>query len=491
MKTVDINNILTSAAHGEWWAGDEASWQKYSSLQQKYATIVNPEIGGVVIVDGQPITPGVESTTKRPVSRLLQIQDDIALFSVNGILTNQDNWWNKYEGLVSYSEIVAAAHELIADVSVTDVILDVESPGGAVAGVRDAVDAMVLLRGQKRITSFSGAQAQSAGQWLHATGAKRFAGASAFMGSVGVIYKHIEYTKAMEKFGATPTVIRSGEFKQLANESEVLSDKAKKEMQGRSDHIYELFTSSMAELLDKPHQLVKNNMAEGKTFIGQQAMDVGLVHGIASFDEVYLAVAKGAARRKQKAGGISPMSKKMSVAALAALSAGVDLPPEGAAAPTPEGAGETLPEKPESSGAPAEETLPAGETSQAILETNSLSVAELAGQITLLSSQMKELRAENTALSVKCAGLETREAALAAQVGPLKTIVARGINAMAVAINSVADASLEQLDASALVARHEATSKMLVERFPGAQVRLRVLRQSAPFPGRARKQKKE
>src|SRR5690606_26803722 len=76
----------------------------------------------------------------KPDSEILQIEGSVGIISIKGTLVNSDSLFNKYFGLISYNSIRTALIEAATRADVQTILLDIDSPGGAVNGVVDATE---------------------------------------------------------------------------------------------------------------------------------------------------------------------------------------------------------------------------------------------------------------------------------------------------------------------------------------------------------------
>ena len=398
------------------WAGNDESWGAYLNAVSA------------------PMRAEASETSENPsFNRLLSVVDDVAIISIHGSLTNTDAWYNEYYGLIAYSEIVDALYQAALDPNIKEVLLDVASGGGAVNGVLDAVSAVARTAKVKKVTAFTSSMMCSAAYWLVAPAHERYASAVATVGSIGIVIKHVEYSKMAEKEGVKETIIRAGKFKQMANGSEPLSEAAEADLQEKSEYIYGIFVDSVATHLNSTYQIVDTKMADGKEFIGQQAVDVGLIDAVASFEDVF----GGIQSRITKNGGQEMKKRYLGAAALAAATAGIDLDVN-----TPEPAADDKAPAPA-----ADDKAPAA--------------PEDAGTVAFLSAQLKERDDALLAAKVELASLTKQIEEMAG----LKGAVAEVVNNMAVALGGSRDEKLAESDPAALLAVYKATMSRTVEAF--------------------------
>lgn len=427
------------------WAGTEESMQQFNALAEKWEA-VTPAEAGIVMKQGCSTCEGDDDDEEEP-PRLLSVSDGVGLITVHGALTNEDKWWNAYAGLTYYGDIQKAVFAAVADPNVREILYDVHSPGGMVSGAQDTMSMIANAAKVKRSTMYSSLVA-SAAYWIMAGVKERAVAATAMVGSIGVLLRHVEFSKAAEMAGVTETVIRAGKYKQLANSAEPLTDMAKKELQAQAEHIYQVFVQDVADGLKISYQQA-DAMAQGREFIGSQAVDAGLVDKVESFDEVYASIVK----RNQR-GGSTPMKKNYSMAAaLAAAATGVGAP-EALASPADE---EVV-----SEGAPAPEA--SAKAPDSIPEAAPDAVAAVDSEVIKLTAQVDLLKAQIAEKDEALFAAKT-EAKAYASMPKMKAIVAQTVSNMQVALGGVVDTNLESMASEDLVARHEAVLAQFVEKF--------------------------
>jgi len=106
------------------------------------------------------------------------------------------------------------------------------------------------------------------------------------VGSMGVVAQHIDVSSANKKEGIKKTEIFAGKYKRIASENEPLSKDGKAYIQEKVDYMYSLFVSDISRYRGVSEEDVVTNMADGRVFIGKQAIDAGLVDGVSTMDEV-------------------------------------------------------------------------------------------------------------------------------------------------------------------------------------------------------------
>ena len=275
---------------------------------------------------------------------------NVAVVGIKGSLINGYAGFMGYFGYTGYGDVKAAVSQALADDSISSILLDVDSGGGQVAGVHDLSKFLAKAGKMKPMITYTGGTMASAALWSGSSGKKVFASESATVGSLGILVMHVDRTEQLAKEGLKVTVIRAGDKKALSNPYEKLSEEAKAEMEDQAQAFYSLFLGHVAEQRGLNAEVADEKFGQGRVFIGQQAVDAGLVDKLGTFEEALAeAVKLGEASNKrnlrsQAAPGTrqstmaghnaaiettptSQMPTELSPEALAAAEAGVDLAP--------------------------------------------------------------------------------------------------------------------------------------------------------------------
>lgn len=218
---------------------------------------------------------------------LLQKAGNVGIVNIKGPLINSDNPIYAFFGISTYPAIREAVVSAAKDTAIEQILLNIDSGGGQVAGVADTGEMILRVnRKLKPVTTYTGGTMASAAYWLGVSANKRFAGQTSEVGSIGVLSVHFDISKQLKDDGVTATVTRSGKYKALENPYEPLSDLAKEQIQARVDAAYKVFGDHVANALGMSFAEMDKKVGQGRVFFGQAAADAGLVDGITTFDAV-------------------------------------------------------------------------------------------------------------------------------------------------------------------------------------------------------------
>ncbi len=227
------------------------------------------------------------SDKKRPY----KIEGSIAVIKIAGSL-NPRFHFPPYAS--SYNIIREQITAAMKDHQVHSILLDIDSPGGTVAGCDDLAQCIKTTDKIKPVYAYTGNYACSAAYWTGSQARYFAAGRTADVGSIGVICVHLDYSGMYEDIGIKPTVFRAGEFKALAHQLESLSDKAKESLQIHLDKTCQIFIDAVASSRKKLKISESKEWAEGRVFLGEDAKAVGLIDRVCSRDELISHILKEA-----------------------------------------------------------------------------------------------------------------------------------------------------------------------------------------------------
>jgi hypothetical protein len=106
------------------------------------------------------------------------------------------------------------------------------------------------------------------------------------VGSIGVITQHIDTSNAEHQRGVRITDLAAGRYKAVGSQHAPLSAESRGAIQDHLDQIYGTFVDTVARNRGTDVQTALSNMADGRVFVGQKAIDAGLVDGKATLPQL-------------------------------------------------------------------------------------------------------------------------------------------------------------------------------------------------------------
>ncbi len=239
---------------------------------------------------------GDDDTGPRP-ARSYQVTNGIAVLPVSGTLVSKTRSLQPYSGMTGYNGIIARLQQAISDPGVDGILLDMDTPGGMVAGAFDCADIIARAREIKPVWALANDMNCSAGQLIASAASRRLVTQTARTGSIGVMMAHSNYGEALKTQGVEVTLIYSGEHKVAGNPYEKLPKGVRADFQARIDATRQLFAEKVAGYTGLSVQAVLDT--EAAVFNGQESIDNGLADELVNNTDA-LAVMRDALNKRKK-----------------------------------------------------------------------------------------------------------------------------------------------------------------------------------------------
>lgn len=210
----------------------------------------------------------------QPEQRWQDVGHGVALLPVSGSLVARTRGLDAMSGLTSYRQLDNDFQALVADDSVRHIVLQIDSPGGAVSTLPDLVDRIAAARGVKPVTALVDDHAYSAGYWLASAADEVVISRTSGVGSIGALMVHVDRSRANEMQGLKVTAIASGTKKTQMSGDRPLSESDLEDAQALVDQAGRMFAEDVARLRGMAVSAVLDMQAG--TFNGAAAVDAGL-----------------------------------------------------------------------------------------------------------------------------------------------------------------------------------------------------------------------
>jgi signal peptide peptidase SppA len=202
----------------------------------------------------------------------------LAVLPIHGVLSKRLGLFERISGGVSSDEIAAAARQLAADDQVAAVALDIDSPGGQVAGTEGAATAIrELAKAKPTIAAVNDLMASGA-LWI-GTAASRILTRNTGM-------THLDRSKQYESRGLRPTIITVGRHKAAGADTGPLDDESLAVIRQRLEGIYGSFVEAVAAHRGLAVKYVRESLGDGRVWTGKQALELKLADEIGGLEQV-------------------------------------------------------------------------------------------------------------------------------------------------------------------------------------------------------------
>ena len=168
--------------------------------------------------------------------------------------------------------------------NIKGVLVEVNSPGGAVAPSVEMSYAIKRLRDKKPVIAYAKGMMTSGSYYASIWANKIVANPGSMIGSIGVIFESANIEELSSKLGIKEQVVKAGKYKQIGTPTREWKPYEKAELQKVINNTYDMFVKDVAKarglkLSDK------EKFADAHVFTAQGAKKVGLVDEIGTIYE--------------------------------------------------------------------------------------------------------------------------------------------------------------------------------------------------------------
>lgn len=238
-----------------------------NSIKEKTAVLQNTALLNALFSQAKP--------------KAAAVQNGVAVINIESPIYRKSSWWL---GGITHKEIKAEIQKALDNEEVKAIFYNIYSPGGSVAGTQELAAFIKEASSKKPSCAFVDGMCCSAAYWLASATGKIYAAESAELGSIGVVLMHRDYSKVYEKWGVQYTYITAGSKKSVGASEIPLSDEDKEYLQNQVNGIYDVFLENISQNMGLDLNK-KTEWADGRVFLGKDAVNLGLVSKIVKTKE--------------------------------------------------------------------------------------------------------------------------------------------------------------------------------------------------------------
>ena len=240
-------------------------------------------------------------------SRIMTVKGDTAVINVSGVITKSPSFLAMLfgGGNVTYPEFINALAQARKDPNIKQAEMRVDSPGGHVDGLFDAIAAMQAF--DKPLKAVVVNQASSAAYALVSQADEIVAtNRAARVGSIGIV----------ASFSADDDIIDITSTKAPKKRPDIMTDEGKAQIREELDALHELFVEAISEGRNVAAEKINAEFGQGATLLADEALKRGMIDAIA---EGPLRVVKSAkSKTTASSGGNNPENGPMDLTTLKA-----------------------------------------------------------------------------------------------------------------------------------------------------------------------------
>jgi signal peptide peptidase SppA len=212
----------------------------------------------------------------------------VAVIPIMGIISQRMNMVSQISGAggTSIEKLTAQFRQAVDDTNCKAIVLEVDSPGGGVAGVMELASEIYNARAQKPITAVVNCMACSAAYWLASAATEIVCSPSGQAGSIGVYMIHQDASEAYAKEGIKNTIIKAGKYKTEGNPYEPLSDEARAALLSNVEDYYGMFVKAVAQNRGTSQAAVRSGFGQGRSLLAADSVREKLTDRVGGMDAV-------------------------------------------------------------------------------------------------------------------------------------------------------------------------------------------------------------
>lgn len=270
--------------------GAAADWV----LSQPWA--ITEEALGVILAIAERRNESPEAVSAklgRPLdnTRSVTVRDGVAIIPVNGPISRHADLFSEISGATAIETLARDFRAALDDRSVKAVVLEMDTPGGTVAGVGEFASQVMQARGQgKPVVAYVGSQAASAGYWIASAADRVVADPTALLGSIGVISGVRKPADARAGQARTIEFVSSQSPRKRPDPE---TEAGRAQIQGQTDDLADVFVDAVAAHRGVAREAVLADFGQGGQLVGAKAVEAGMADGLGSLESVIACLAKG------------------------------------------------------------------------------------------------------------------------------------------------------------------------------------------------------
>lgn len=210
-----------------------------------------------------------------------RLMDGVAVIELAGVLGKDRSWFTD----TSMRDAQRQVERAVEDPAVNAILLNIDSPGGTVAGTSDLAEAVFAARQRKPVVAYISDLGASAAYYVASQAGRIYGDTDALVGSIGVYTVVPDFSAFYSKEGIKVHVIRAGEMKGAGQPGTEVTDAQLADFQREIDQLNDTFLEAVARGRGWTRERVER-LNDGRVHVGRHAVELGLLDGVMSFGAV-------------------------------------------------------------------------------------------------------------------------------------------------------------------------------------------------------------
>jgi ClpP class serine protease len=261
---------ILAAIQSELWAITPEALQQVVAIAQGFG---DPE--AVAAKLGKPLTN----------TRTVTVRDGVAVVPVIGPIFRYANLFTMISSATSIEVLATDLQAAVDNPDVKAIILEIDSPGGQVAGVSEFAAQIRAANSIKPVTSYISDAGASAAYWIASAAGSIVASDTARIGSIGVVMQ----ASIGEEDGTVKFISSQSPHKQ----ADPGTDQGRLQYQKTVDALAEVFIGAVASYRGTTREAVIANYGSGGVMIAADAISAGMADKLGSLESLIAQLSSG------------------------------------------------------------------------------------------------------------------------------------------------------------------------------------------------------
>lgn len=170
------------------------------------------------------------------------------------------------------------------------IVIRINSPGGSAIEAKQIYNR--IRESEVPVYISIGDIAASGGYYIASAGDKRYINPSSLTGSIGVVSMFPKYGQVLNKFGINIDGVSKGKYVGLLNPEKNLTEEERQVYQNKLEDVYNEFKGDILSNNKKLTPVSLEEIAQGKVWLGTEAIDLKLVDEFGSLNDTINALQK-------------------------------------------------------------------------------------------------------------------------------------------------------------------------------------------------------
>jgi ClpP class serine protease len=259
------------------------------------AARVNPDLGALQKTMAEPYKGAANGWVR---------EGNVGILPVRGDIFRYADLFTYLCGGTTVEDLAYDFNAMLGDPAVEGIVLEVDSPGGMLAGIGEFADMIYRARGTKPIVAHVTNLGASAAYYIAAAADEVAISRAGMVGSIGVLMTWLDTSKMDEALGVEEIVIVSSQSPYKV--PDVRNDEHRQRLQSYVDRHADIMIGDLGRFRDVTKTKVVEDFGRGDLLIGKAAVDAGMAARVATLEQTIRSVSSGRAAARIARDGPGP-----------------------------------------------------------------------------------------------------------------------------------------------------------------------------------------